>query len=86
RVQEVRLNSSIIPIKEEQVELSPNSQIQSRNRSSPVVELPNSQRGRPSKKLLKNTEQNIQTLYSYIRDYQENDNDLIIPFLQLPSA
>ncbi|CAF3824420.1 unnamed protein product [Adineta steineri] len=86
RVQEVRLNSSIIPIKEEQFELSPNSQIQPRNRSSPVVELPNSQRGRPSKKLLKNTEQNIQTLYSYIRDYQENDNDLIIPFLQLPSA
>ncbi|CAF3715671.1 unnamed protein product [Rotaria sordida] len=91
RLKESRVNISTIPIKEEYIESSVNHQCQSRNNRSSSsqssnLQSPNSQRGRPSKKILKYIEQNIHNLYTYIREYRENNINLITPFLQLPSS
>ncbi|UJR20847.1 hypothetical protein I4U23_023957 [Adineta vaga] len=74
RLKEVRVNLPMVTVKDEYHE-------------SPSPQSPNSQRGRPSKKsVIKTTEQNIQSIYTYIREYRENDVGLIAPFLELPSA
>ncbi|CAF3490377.1 unnamed protein product [Rotaria sp. Silwood1] len=91
RLKEARVNILVTPIKEEYIEFSVNHQCQSRNNRSSSsqssnLQSPNSQRGRPSKKILKYTEQSIHKLYIYIREYRENNINLITPFLQLPSS
>ncbi|CAF3926298.1 unnamed protein product [Rotaria magnacalcarata] len=43
-------------------------------------------RNRSSKKPIKFTDQSIQSIYTYSREYRENDIGLIAPFLELPSA
>ncbi|CAF1185958.1 unnamed protein product [Rotaria magnacalcarata] len=89
RVKEVPVHISSIPIKEERMEQLINHQSESRNHSalqSSALQSPNSQRGRPSKTILKFTEQNIDNLYNYILEYKENNISLITPFLQLPST
>ncbi|CAF3919770.1 unnamed protein product [Adineta steineri] len=73
RIKEARINLPMIPVKDEYLESS-----------SP--QSPNSQRGRLSKKPIKTPEQNIQIIYTYIREYRENDIGLIAPFLELPSS
>ncbi|CAF4422169.1 unnamed protein product, partial [Adineta steineri] len=57
RIKEARINLPMIPVKDEYLESS-----------SP--QSPNSQRGRLSKKPIKTPEQNIQTIYTYIREYR----------------
>ncbi|CAF1411121.1 unnamed protein product [Adineta ricciae] len=90
RLKEVRVNISAISVKDEQLESLTNHYSPTRHRSSPAeatnLHSPAAQRGRPPKILQKHTEQNIHTLYTFIREYQENDTDLITPFLELPSA
>ncbi|CAF3059741.1 unnamed protein product [Rotaria sp. Silwood2] len=91
RLKEAHVNISVTPIKEEYIESLVNHQCQSRNNhssSSQSLNLhsPNTPRGRPSKKILKYTEQNINNLYTFIREYRENNINLITPFLQLPSS
>ncbi|CAF1429645.1 unnamed protein product, partial [Rotaria sordida] len=73
RLKEARVNIPMITIKDEYlIASSPQS--------------PNFQRNRSSKKPIKSTEQNIQSIYTFIREYRENDIGLIAPFLELPSA
>ncbi|CAM4806928.1 unnamed protein product [Rotaria magnacalcarata] len=43
-------------------------------------------RNRSSKKPIKFTDQSIQSIYTYSREYRENNIGLIAPFLELPSA
>ncbi|CAF1064000.1 unnamed protein product [Adineta ricciae] len=65
----------------------PTINVKDEYRDSPSPQSPNSQRGRPPKKpVIKTTEQNILAIYTYIREYRENDVGLIAPFLELPSA
>ncbi|CAF0748887.1 unnamed protein product, partial [Didymodactylos carnosus] len=80
----------ITNIKDEPFESSPTNYGSHRynDTSGTVTRTPyiTGQRGRPPKKAVKYTEQNIRTIYSFIRDYRENDISLITPYLQLPSA
>ncbi|UJR28717.1 hypothetical protein I4U23_009946 [Adineta vaga] len=89
RLKEVRLHIAPISVKEEQLESflnhSPSRNHTSLSKST-NLHSPISHRGRPPKKLQKYIEQHIHTLYTYIREYQENDIDLITPFLELPST
>ncbi|CAF4674713.1 unnamed protein product [Rotaria sp. Silwood1] len=73
RLKEARVNIPMITIKDEYLVPS-------------TPQSPNFQRHRSSKKSIKSTEQNIQSIYTFIREYRENDVGLIAPFLELPSA